>query len=256
MSDSLIRLLPPLKRARDFYLYDQKGNRYLDLYLDGGRALCGHRPNGLSNTLKNTISRGLFASYPSVYNNRLERILSQSFPEYSFRGIYRSLESFQTVYGQNIRFDDPAIRDEIGEAVLWRPYLPVPGGSSMIAVQFPYPGVDSLAVLSKNELPPSDLISPVIEAGLVRSWFDLKNKMKDEEQSVWSTLDETGHWLRKGPYLKPICSEEEYMDLFRLYLKNKILISPYYGKPSILAVHVKEGVLKGILSTSEEVISD
>jgi hypothetical protein len=254
MSDSLIHLLPPLKRARDYYLYDEKGNRYLDLYLDDGRALCGHRPNGLSNILKNTISRGVYAPYPSVFDSRLLKILKQGFPAFNYRAVFRSLESFERAFDGEIIFTDPAIEEDGGNAVLWRPYLSLPEGCSFILVKLPYPGIDAIAVLSADKpLPASDLLSPVTQAGMVRSWFDLQARQKELDKTVWSSLDSTGHWSRKGPYLKPLCSEKEYEELFRFYLRNNVLISPYYGKPSICAVDIKEGALKKILRADGEV---
>ena len=240
-----MRLLPPIKRARDFYLYDEKGRRFLDLYLDGGRALCGHRPNGLSNVLKNTISRGLYAPYPSVYSNRLDKVLKQGFPRFAFREVYRSTESFEKAFGGPVHFSDPAKAAESGESSLWRPFLPVSEGCERLLVQFPYPGVDAVAILSrKDNLPPSDYLSPVTESGLVRSWFDLQIRLEQSDRAVWPLLDDTGHWERTGPYLNPLCAKGEYGDLFRLYLDQGVLISPYCDKPSVIAVDIKEGSLK------------
>ncbi len=68
-------LLPPIRRARGFYLYDYDGNRYLDCWQNGGRALLGHSPRGLSTRLKNVLSTGLLAELPSVHGRRLERAL-------------------------------------------------------------------------------------------------------------------------------------------------------------------------------------
>lgn len=247
-----MRLVPRIKRARDFYLYDEKGNRILDLYLDGGKALCGHRPNGLSNVLKNTISRGLYAPYPSVYGKRLDKVLSGGFPRFRYRSVYRSLESFEKKAGGALLFDDPASGSPGGPNMIWRPFLPVPETPGLLLVRLPYPGNDAVAVLSgTKELPPSDLLSPVAEAGMVRSWFDLQITLKETDRNTWSRFDSTGHWARTGPYLKPLCPEEEYADLFRLYLENDILISPYYDQPSISAVDIKEGSLKKLMKASK-----
>jgi len=252
-----MRLVPPIKRARSFYLYDEKDRRYLDLYLDGGRGLCGHRPNGLSNVLKNTISRGLFAPYPSVYSNRLNKVLKKGFPQFTYRAVYRSLDSFEKALGEPASFFDTAKTAESGESSLWRPFLPVPEESGRLLVLFPFPGVDAVAVLSrKDELPPSDYLSPVTESGLVRSWFDLQTRLKESDRSVWSLLDDTGHWERSGPYLFPRCSEREYGDLFRFYLDKGILISPLYDKPSVIAVDIKEGSLKRLKKALKGVSHD
>lgn len=240
-----MRMITPIKRARGFYLYDDKGRRFLDLYLDGGRALCGHRPNGLSNVLKNTLSRGLYAPYPSVYDSRLDKVLKKGFPRFSRRAVYSSLDSFEKACGETVAFDDPAFSSQTGKNVIWRPYLPVPENADRLLVNLPYPGIDAVAILSdQKDLPPSDRLSPVIQAGLVRSWFDLQLRMKELDTEVWSLLDDTGHWERSGPYLRPLCAKEDYPDLFKLYLENGILISPLFDKPSVIAVDIKEGSLK------------
>lgn len=240
-----MKLIPRVKRARDYYLYDEKGNRYLDLYLDGGRALCGHRPNGLSNVLKNAIARGIYAPYPSVYEDRLFKVLKKGFSDYGNVGIYKSLESFSMAYGKNVVFSDPAIGEERSEAVVWRPFLPSSEGNDLLLVRLPYPGIEAVAILSrKSALPDSDLLSPVTTAGLVRSWFDLQNKLSEADDAIWASLDHTGHWQRRGPYLKPLCTHSEYDTLFRQYLDCGILISPEYDVPSFCAVNFKEGTLK------------
>ena len=248
MSNNLISLMPNVKRARDYYLYDENGCRYLDLYLDGGRAINGHRPSGLSLALKNTLSRGLYAPYPSVYFQRLIRLLQNEFPQFSQIGIYKNLNGFLQSYTGDSSFTDPAVTDNRGDHIQWRPFLEIGENCSMVVLSFPFPGSDVIAVLSSEseDLPESDLIPPYILSGLIRSYYDLKKNMTIADSEDWSTLDDTGHWKRRGPYLVPLCSEPEYGELFKLYLRNQILISPEYHRPSICAVQVKEGSLKSL----------
>lgn len=246
MSDKLISLLPNIKRAREFYLYDDKGNRFLDLYLDNGRALNGHRPSGLSLALKNTLARGLYAPYPTIYQNRLVKLLQNEFSRYPYLGIYRSYESFFLKDSRTANFSDPLDNSADHKHMNWRPFLDIPEDCRLLKVSFPFPGCDVIALLAEDRdvLPPSDLISPYILAGLIRSWFDWKSRRDKMEPQSWAILDNTGHWKRTGPYLLPLCREEEYERLFRLYLDNGVFISPDYYKPSICAVDIKEGTLK------------
>ncbi|MDE0227877.1 MAG: class III aminotransferase, partial [Spirochaetaceae bacterium] len=67
--------LPEIRRARDFHLYTGDGRRLLDLYLDGGAALLGHRPALLGRELKSVLGRGLLGNLPSVHGARLVRVL-------------------------------------------------------------------------------------------------------------------------------------------------------------------------------------
>lgn len=47
-----------IKRARDFYLYDEKGIRKVDFCLGEGSAVFGHRFQKLHNTIKQSINKG------------------------------------------------------------------------------------------------------------------------------------------------------------------------------------------------------
>ena len=51
-----MRRIPPVRRARDYHIYDESGRRYLDFYQDGGRAVLGHRPPNVAKTLKNVLA--------------------------------------------------------------------------------------------------------------------------------------------------------------------------------------------------------
>jgi len=249
----LIDLMPPIKRARDFYLYDTDGNRILDLYLDKGRAISGHRPGGLSLAIKNAISRGLYASYPSIYTERLVKLLKKEFPQFKKIGLYQSEMSFSKSLEENREFSDSLVKPGNQEYQYWRPYIKISGECRNLLVRFPFPGSDTVAVLSieDNDLPESDIIPPYILAGLIRAYYNLKKRMETVDESSWSLLDDTGHWNRTGPYLFPRCSEEEYEKLFRLYLKSDVLISPYYDRPTICAVDLLAGSLKKLYRNME-----
>ncbi|MFQ3619675.1 MAG: hypothetical protein SNJ78_01905 [Spirochaetales bacterium] len=76
----LLGELPEIRRARDCRLYDKHGNRYLDLWRNGGRALLGHRPDRVYGELKRVLQKGTVAEYPSVYISRLKKALKTLFP--------------------------------------------------------------------------------------------------------------------------------------------------------------------------------
>ena len=48
---------PLIRRARGYHLYDTGGNRYLDMYLDNGRAFLGHSPVRTITSLKNALEK-------------------------------------------------------------------------------------------------------------------------------------------------------------------------------------------------------
>jgi hypothetical protein len=72
-----------ITRARDYRLYyGDRRLRLLDLSLQGGRALFGHTPRGLSTAYKNSISRGLYADFASALHGRACAMLKARFPGY------------------------------------------------------------------------------------------------------------------------------------------------------------------------------
>ena len=64
-----------VRRARDWHLYDQYGDRYLDFWQSDGAAFLGHKPKGLSRLLKEEIDRGLWTPLPTVWPHRLKKAL-------------------------------------------------------------------------------------------------------------------------------------------------------------------------------------
>ena len=79
--------LPRIRRARGYHLYSDAGRRLLDLYLDGGAALLGHRPDQLGRQLKGVLGRGLIAPLPSRYGAHLLRALRQALPAHRWFGV-------------------------------------------------------------------------------------------------------------------------------------------------------------------------
>lgn len=72
--------LPPrriVRRAREWRLYDQSGDRYVDFYQADGAAFLGHRPPGLARSVAAEIDRGLWAPLPTPWRARLEKALVQ-----------------------------------------------------------------------------------------------------------------------------------------------------------------------------------
>lgn len=68
------------RRARGPRLYLPDGRRLLDLWLDGGRAVLGHKCEGILLAYKNAAERGLTASWPGhPLNNRAKKTLESFF---------------------------------------------------------------------------------------------------------------------------------------------------------------------------------
>ena len=83
-------VVPIIRRARGFRLYDQHGRRYLDLYRDGGGALLGHRSGVTVTLMKSVLSQGLASSAPSVWEARLVRMIASMFSDRHTVRLYSS----------------------------------------------------------------------------------------------------------------------------------------------------------------------
>ncbi len=197
-------LLPPIRRARGFYLYDYAGRRYLDFYQNGGRALLGHRPAVLSSRLKNLLSSGLLAELPSIHGPRLERALrSLVGPERVIRWYHddvRARAAVIRVYGvdspQARAFDRPAdpaavaatasgaggceAAREAAAVARLRPFVPpaaAGGEADLLLPVIPFPGAFAPPVLCfgpASRPPASDVVSPLLLAGLERVVLQLQ----------------------------------------------------------------------------------
>ena len=141
--DRLLKLLPPVRRARDFRLYTEDGRRLVDLLQYGGAALLGHTPPGLLRAFKNTAGRGLFAPLPGRLERLLLRVLPEFFPGRTFRlydseaSLFRALaagvpaSAGTLVSAAPFSIPDPALPAwKPGFLSLWRPFLDLPGRAS------------------------------------------------------------------------------------------------------------------------------
>jgi hypothetical protein len=184
---SLLRLVPPVLRAREFRLYTQGGGRLVDLWQNGGAAALGHTPPALLRELKNSASRGLYAPFPHPQEKRLEKALSQLFPGRVCK-IYAAGTSLPSVletagvpfpwgtaYHDGDRrvvqadsLSDPSMGHKMGPWVsLWRPF-PDPAAPLALFPDAPpvlipvLPGTSALRTGFYRELTPSWPQSPGI----------------------------------------------------------------------------------------------
>jgi hypothetical protein len=209
----LLRLVPPVLRARDFRLYTEGGKRLVDLWQNGGAAVLGHTPPALLRELKNSASRGLFTPLPHPLERRFVKALLRLFPGRVFR-IYADETSFRTALGsvcggtfggkpEDMAFGigfNTAPGTESGadisppRACLWRPFLDpraplaVPADAPLLIPVLP--GIQDwsagtalprgLCILvldpaceSVSVFPPQDMLSPVLLAAAARGIYNL-----------------------------------------------------------------------------------
>lgn len=246
--------IPPVRRARGFRLYAVTGQRFLDLYQDGGRAVLGRRPEGVSRELKALASRGLSGDVPSVYGARLAAALRRLLPGMRSCRIASSRETalrLASLYlGRTVGegdLPDPAVAapGAAREVSLWRPYLPPafePAAEVLLPVlPFGAAGAPS-AVCFRGDppdgFPPSETPSPLLLAACVRALYNLSDR---PAPAWWEGAADPDLWERRGPYLAARCAEGEYGERRRAALARGVLLHPRWPGPSILPAEASEG---------------
>lgn len=252
----LYELIPSIKRARDYRLYDYKGNRYLDLYQNNGHALLGHRPVGLTKIIKNTISKGLIYDLPSIYQKRLKKELAKEFNQYKSFYIFNSMEYalkiiYETFNIKPDRISEP-LMDKVSQIAYYRPFLPdevkkeLFSNAGILIPILPFSlGGSPVIVCTKNkaenlvEIP----VSPFILAGTLKSIYNLKKTVLHQYEININSK----YWIKKGIYLIPKLKPDKYKKIFNVFLHNNILISPDHKMPSILPGIASSGEIKKII---------
>ena len=258
---SLLRLMPPVLRARDFRLYTDGGSsaggrrRLVDLWQNGGAAILGHTPPSLLRELKNTASRGLYAPFPHFLQGRYEKALSRLFPGRNFRFYATPVPELETLVAN-------------GSAALWRPFIdpasPLSVGENPAPILIPVvPGIQlwrgglpvglcplAIAPGAATTLPPSDFLPPLLLACAVRGIYDLIAAAPQRAQVAYPRIEralKNSHWQRHGLYLslRQTPSGEEWAALFRRFLDSGFLLPPVPTQPAILP---------GVLSPGEEAV--
>jgi hypothetical protein len=265
MNDSnpkLLKLIPPIKRARGFYLYTYDGARYVDCWQNNGHAILGHRPEGLTTAIKDVLSKGLVSDLPSVYDKRLKRALFELFPDYrSFligASLYDALAQLKNAAGISITPEDIAdpVFAEAPNAIasLWRPFLGQDAHKPEIIIPIlPFAVAGSPCVICLKERFEETApvhISPILIAGLTRAIYDLL-KSSDRVEMAHLGIDRGKAWTARGIYLIPNFDENAYEREFERFISEGFILSPSYPGPSILPAGLSDGLkikLIGLLS--------
>jgi len=242
----MTELLPTIKRAREYHLYPLNGNRILDMYLDDGRALCGHRPAGLSVRMKQVLSLGLHAPYPHVWQKRLEKHLLDYFQGFSRAFFYR--ESGSLMQALKEKPADPLF-EESGNINLWRPFIPVSDACDILVLRFPLPGMSDKIVLVKKDvttegfLPESDILTPVEAASAVKALAIWRSFEQNTDLNDY-TFPSIGLWHERKPYLIPRASQEEYKSFSNEIKVQGLFIYPSIHIPAVIPKIYDKGEIK------------
>ena len=231
--------IPEINRARGYFVYTADGKRYLDMALEGGRLIMGHRQKGYALALKNAIDKGILPGYPSPYAYRLKQAVKALLGKECFVYLFKSEERAREVLGSIT--PDP-IKSDINLDVPEILILPVP-------VDFA-PGI----VVSATELDLADEpVSPVILSGAVRALYNLKAFLAERDYTEWEKagiVDACGdRWKVDLPYIYPMCEPDNYPAVWDAFFEAGIILSTDYDKPSLLppSGELSDGTKKKLL---------
>jgi hypothetical protein len=257
--NALLRLVPPVLRARDFRLYTQsrrgEKGRLVDLWQNGGGAVLGCKPPALLREFKNSLDRGLLSPLPHPLERRLFKALGRLFPDWAFRAYAAGTSPFSLA----------ALRET--DLAFWRPFLDetaplaVPEGGPPVLIPL-LPGLGWVqgrpsgplilaldpAFEAEHPFPPSDLIPPALLAALARGVYDLiaaaPERVKCPFPKIRAALRQAP-WERRGLYLirREAPEPAAWEAVFRRFLAGGFLIPPEPAAPLILP---------GALSPGEE----
>jgi len=269
-ANDLLSLIPAIRRARGYRLYDGSGRRYLDLYQDGGRSLLGHRPARMGAVLKNLISKGLISDLPSVYVGRLERALLRRFPGFSAARIAASRQAAVELASLFLgrRVEEGMILDPVrppreaerapeAELAYWRPFGPPPQPRLRVLLPIvPFAMARAPHLLCFREpppegFPPSDCLSPLLLAGALRALHDLEShRLADWYRE--DLLARAPGWLQRGIYVFSTAPAGGYREIFERFLQAGFLLSPRRDGPSILPAEASPGEVKKMIKLFRE----
>ena len=275
----MMNKIPEINRARGYFLYTADGKRYLDMALDGGRLIMGHRQKGYGQALKNAIDKGILPSFPSPYAHRLKQAVRSLFGAGCHVYLFKSEEHAKTALTtKNLDYGlwrplalntDTASSvanacDPINDPINRKPSSSKDTQKSTATLELPVipllplpaafaPGV----VVSKSELNlAEEPVSPVILAGTVRALYNLKAFISEVDYSCWEKAGIAeackGKWRVELPYLYPLCKRNQYPVVWDAFFEAGIILSFDYDTPSILPPELSDGSRKKLLKLLAE----
>ena len=208
-----------VKRARGTFLYTQKGIRLTDLYEEGGRAILGWGGSSAFTMFKNVLSRGLTGSFDTDFTPQIKKAVSELLGSDRIIGIFTekqdALKAALMASPQNTSFWRPWNQENIDwrkvDAVIVEPPL---AWTPAIFIAALIPSAESeAALLSSNQ----KRIPASLATAVTRSIYNIIAALQVREEKDWFIYDPviTKYWTRKGPYLYPKVSEQDY-DAFEI----------------------------------------
>lgn len=246
---------PFILRAKEYYLYDEKGKRYLDLYVGGGRYALGHRLPHRLQMIKNILSKGLFSHYPhdSFFEKRILKVCEQYFSQNIQVWLFRKNSSWSKFQEENITSQSSQeIWDEgEGDFIKLRPFQKKELKNNIFySLQVPLPSFIGEVEIVIQKTQGSSLLHFSFEEWDFFSQKVLENSlynlMREEKKKLFpiKKVDFTQIGKQEDFYLIPTYGKENHDVIFFILKEEGILISPLYEDPIFLNPFLKESDLK------------
>jgi hypothetical protein len=245
-TDRLLAKLPAIRRARFWRLYAYSGERFLDLWMDGGRSILGAKGKSVGTGIKAAIDKGLTRPLPSVWESRLQKDFRNRWPLYPYALFFRTESGAARALRDLGKTEFRILRpfgEYLDEGDSTKPptialsLLPCPSAFAPGLLLF---ADENLALEFSGELVPA-----VQLAALATSLGEFDTFAEQYTERLWRRFDRyiAGVFERRGPYLLPLYPREMHPEYFLACLEAGLLLSPDYDSPSIIPGDFDEGEL-------------
>jgi hypothetical protein len=252
--DTLLRLLPPIRRTRGPRLYAADGRRFLDLWLDDGRDILGAAGRSIRTYAANASDKGLLHPYPGLYEQRLEKAVLAAWPAFKAVRFYLNeeralaaaarlsgrkadtLELIEAINPDTFRSASgglPGSSD--GGLVKLRPFRAGPSGLQSGSGKAPLPPPFGTCLPPGStgswlESEVGDLVPAMMHYAAARAMASYAKVSQDGSygEELWKRFDRrmAPYFRRSGPYLLPNTEAGNYVDFFDAALEGGALVSP------------------------------
>lgn len=235
-------------RARGCFLYTKKGERLTDLYLENGRAILGWDSKNAGTFFKNMLNKGLTGGFICEEHSRLDKAVS------SLLNSDRKTAFFAT--------KADALKAGLAlspqSTSIYRPWNPGKADwtdTDCVIIVPPLPWCDNTYLLAvKGETKDLAVQIPLAFAqktAITRAIYNLVAAIDERQEKDWFIYDPvlTKYWERKGPYLFPKISENEYDAFVSHCLDCGLVINPNYNEPSVVPYGADAGVFGRLKKT-------
>lgn len=238
-----------VKRAKKCFLYTAKGVRLIDMFQENGRAILGWEGGSAFTMLKNVLSRGIAGSFETDFLYRTKRAVQELFSSEREIFIYYSKEeAFKAAValsptGTNFFRPWNSVKINWAEidSVVFEPPLPWAEPICFVAAKpdCVKKALERAAIFSAGKKLPAPL-----HAAIARSIYNLISALQVRSEKDWFLYDKilSKYWERKGPYLFPKISKENYRAFVLHCLDCGLVVNPDFSNPSIVPFGADKGV--------------